>query len=389
MATYNGSDKRLEYLFLNGGGGGGGTTVVANPAGDATDDLEKLQVSSTIYKVPTAIGGVGLFVDTNNIIQANTAIPANTDVSYTATQDCFVRYSLVTAANAQAMATIDGVTVFTTYIPSNVGVMTLGDSAYLKKGQTIKFNQSYTQSDGSYTVYGLLRGSEGGIYLPSCYSSEERQVGVFTDGKPLYQKTIYLSSVTSGQYYAHGITGVDKIWVYDVKANRNTGWFSSEHIFSSNGTVSESFSVIANDTYIYPIVYSNTITECYVTVQYTKTTDTAGGGIWTPNGGEAHHYSTDEQIIGTWIDGETAYEKTFKWTTAMSIPVNGTWYNTNVNISYVKKIIDASVGNDTWNIGVFSVFKNGQIMNMTSAGAMGSNTLSVNRVTLRYTKNTT
>ena len=218
------------------------------------------------------------------------------------------------------------------------------------------------------------------------YSLEERQVGVFTDGKPLYQKTIYLSSVTSGQYYAHNITDIDKIWVYDVKANRNTVWFSSEHIFSSNGTVSESFSVIANGTYIYPIVYSNTITDCYVTVQYTKTTDAAGSGIWTPQGSYAHHYSTDEQIIGTWIDGSTLYERTFKPTTAMSIPVNGTWYNTNININYVNKIVEATVGNDTWVMGVFSVFKNSNLLYITSGGAMGSNTLSVNRITIRYTK---
>ena len=26
--------------------------------------------------------------------------------------------------------------------------------------------------------------------------------------------------------------------------------------------------------------------------------------------GEPHHYSTDEQVVGTWIDGSTIYEKT-------------------------------------------------------------------------------
>lgn len=50
MGTYTGSDKRLQYLFQNGGGGGG-TTVIANPQGQATDTLNKLQVGSTIYGV--------------------------------------------------------------------------------------------------------------------------------------------------------------------------------------------------------------------------------------------------------------------------------------------------------------------------------------------------
>lgn len=42
-----------------GGGGGGGTTVIANPAGQATDTLNKLQVGSTIYDVPNGGGGSG------------------------------------------------------------------------------------------------------------------------------------------------------------------------------------------------------------------------------------------------------------------------------------------------------------------------------------------
>lgn len=57
MGTYTGSDKRLRYLFQNSGGGGGGTTVVANPEGTATDTLNKLQVGSTIYSIPS--GGSG------------------------------------------------------------------------------------------------------------------------------------------------------------------------------------------------------------------------------------------------------------------------------------------------------------------------------------------
>lgn len=49
--------SRVEELLLEvkevieQGGGGGGTTVVANPSGEATDDLEKLQVGSKVYAV--------------------------------------------------------------------------------------------------------------------------------------------------------------------------------------------------------------------------------------------------------------------------------------------------------------------------------------------------
>ena len=56
MGTYTGQDKRLQYLFQNGGGGGG-TTVIANPQGQATDTLNKLQVESTIYSILSGGGG--------------------------------------------------------------------------------------------------------------------------------------------------------------------------------------------------------------------------------------------------------------------------------------------------------------------------------------------
>lgn len=50
-------ESRIEDLLLElkeaiEQGGGGGTTVVANPAGEPTDDLNKVQIGSTIYDIP-------------------------------------------------------------------------------------------------------------------------------------------------------------------------------------------------------------------------------------------------------------------------------------------------------------------------------------------------
>lgn len=49
----------MDEVAAGGGGGGGGTTVIANPAGTATDTLNKLQVGSTIYNVPSGGGSSG------------------------------------------------------------------------------------------------------------------------------------------------------------------------------------------------------------------------------------------------------------------------------------------------------------------------------------------
>ena len=63
QATIDGTEytdppqSRIEDLLIElketieEGGGGGGTTVVANPSGEATDDLEKVKIGSTIYAI--------------------------------------------------------------------------------------------------------------------------------------------------------------------------------------------------------------------------------------------------------------------------------------------------------------------------------------------------
>ena len=55
-----------------------------------------------------------------------------------------------------------------------------------------------------------------------------------------------------------------------------------------------------------------------ITIRYTKSTDIAGSGIWTPSGIPAVHYSTEEQVVGTWIDGKTLYQKTITSSDAIS-----------------------------------------------------------------------
>lgn len=63
----------------------------------------------------------------------------------------------------------------------------------------------------------------------------------------------------------------------------------------------------------------------YITLLYTKAIDTPGSGTWTTDGTYAHHYSTSEKVIGTWIDGKPLYEKTF---TGLSRALQGNNWNT-------------------------------------------------------------
>jgi hypothetical protein len=91
-----------------------------------------------------------------------------------------------------------------------------------------------------------------------------------------------------------------------------------------------------NDSITYKIIHKDNSTTDYqrFTIRYTKSTDTAGSGTWTSQGVPAHHYSTTEQVVGTWIDGSTLYEKTINFGT---LP-NNTTKEVQHNISNVEHI---------------------------------------------------
>lgn len=148
------------------------------------------------------------------------------------------------------------------------------------------------------------------------YTDTERIIGSFL-GKPLYQKTItglkFAESITDGtntrKYYFlgenFGITNIENIIYCCGSYLKNcipTVWINTNtYIRRIN------FADAENDMYI--ITESNRSTDSdqaidNVTIQYTKTTDT------TVNIGTGNDYSTDEQIIGTWIDGKPLYQKT-------------------------------------------------------------------------------
>lgn len=153
-------------------------------------------------------------------------------------------------------------------------------------------------------------------FQPVIYSEDEREIGVWTDGKPLYEKTIIADNLSSGDNtILHGISDLDVIaseksvlWYNNDSfvplpaISTSSGWSSRTRDFSSTSYVVEIGSAAA--------AYAD---KCYTTLQYTKTTDQTGSGQWTPQGVPTVHYSTDEKVVGTWIDGSTIYEKTINF----------------------------------------------------------------------------
>lgn len=336
----------------SGGGGTGGHTIIdengtsmtaraglqfvggANVSDDSTNN-------KTIVDVASAGGIDGVFIDTDNVIKSATNFTSS--LSYTATEDCAFCLYLVTQANVSAQVKIDGTTIID-YWKSSMDTPSF-PPIFLKKGQILSVLNANASYDSTYRVYGIQTGTTHSKFQPIIYSLEERIIGVWKDGRPLYEKTIDCGAFpnTDTKDVAHNIANVDNIWVFDgfvygnngqtYQLNRTTDAFNYQWETRANRTnVSiQDFANFGNDF------------SALVVVRYTKTTDVAGSGSWTPQGVPAVHYSTDEQVVGTWTDGSTIYKRTFEYSTPVSLTYNQ-WVNTNVPSSLnIAKIINREV----------------------------------------------
>lgn len=161
------------------------------------------------------------------------------------------------------------------------------------------------------------------------YSTTEKIIGQWIDGKPLYQKI-----VTTGGSVPSGAT----------------------------------------------LIFRQTMTG-YDAILYTKSTDSAISiGVDTD-------YSTTEKIVGTWIDGKWIYQNTFtgsaiigstSWTTAFNIPKAGI-----AQIVGVFGTGSPSSGGQYWNLLAALDAHNTYIGFLA---ARDNSTCDVRTITLQYTK---
>lgn len=235
---------------------------------------------------------------------------------------------------------------------------------------------------------------DGQSFQPVIRSLEEREVGVWTDGKPLYEKTIYNAGGTNGVWsFTHNISNLERIIganggciVHGYSDYSQISWQTLPRTSPDNANIGI---VGISDTYVSMYVndaFGNRVTDIYITLRYTKTTDTAGSGTWTPQGVPAVHYSTDEQVIGTWIDGSTLYEKTWEFSTPISVSQTN-WTNTTIPISGIDKIVSVeNVTSGGSNVELYATKGTTYIQVLTGRNQYGTE---CSFLTLRYTKSST
>lgn len=192
-------------------------------------------------------------------------------------------------------------------------------------------NVLYAIKDGGQAVDG---------FPPLIYSDEEREIGVWRDGRPLYQKTsVFTHSGFSGE---KNLMPIDSTWrlikaevfVYN-SSNQRTYFFPYMSSAYDSIMIADGYlKLVSNDS------WNANYSPFYITVYYTKTTDTPGSGTWTTQGTLAHHYSTEEHIIGTWIDGKPLYERVFDLGADVVVDYSA-FTNTTINASQMKVLVDA------------------------------------------------
>ena len=215
----------------------------------------------------------GVFIDTNNILQAFTAF--TTEATYTATEDCVVIGGMSTTSNKTAYVRINGVNVFEHY--SGSGEQSISNSFFLKKGQTILFhNETNWANINGYTVYGIQAGTNPSI--PD-YSTTDHKTGrKWIDGKDIYEITLAIPSLSAGSNTInHGISNFGKMIHCEGTINYDGDDlilpYMATSISSSNVEYGIEISNFNSTRYFVNLGSAFNVskfTSGYVTVQYTK-----------------------------------------------------------------------------------------------------------------------
>ena len=237
---------------------------------------------------------------------------------------------------------------------------------------------------------------DGQNFQPVIYSTEEREIGVYINGKPLYCKVLVNSSTVTANNNSwttiplnNKPDNIDKFVFGALLADAYPVSYEQPRIiYDSENTIFKMASV-QNSSYA--------AGKLLIYAEYTKTTDVAGSGTWTPQGVPAVHYSTDEQVVGTWIDGSTLYQKTLVFQAPSTRDY--TQQSLGVSIDYATVVDSAVIKNGQ--IGIFNGDYDGSpandewqgFINKTNSSfdyRVGANYLNANcYLTIRYTKSST
>lgn len=306
---------------------GGGSDVEITPtlqSGTKIADFEIDGVSGALYAPSGGGGGGGGSSQTiADVLWSGTATPSTTGTDITLSHAIsdydFIVFTVNQSGSAYdsvVVIAVNELTVGESYIETGYGGSQMDVFFDYTSDTTINIKSSVSAYLTTYTKITGLKFC--GTLAPMIYSTEEREVGVWVDDKPLYQKTFDLTSqALTDNTWNNGILGTTGISIKSYKGyfNLGTGAIFPYEYYRNN---SEFFTVVtdanASDINVRPNMNAGTpVYAGIVTIWYTKDSDVAGSGSYGSLGVPMEHYDNTEKVVGTWF-GETLYEKTVTFT---------------------------------------------------------------------------
>lgn len=372
------------------GGGGGGSNVSITPtlqSGTKIADFEIDGVEGALYAPSGGGGGGGSdgVIEGLDYDRAETlTLPDFTGYTYTPTEDGVLML--------KSYGTVGGVGASATgYDTLNLAV--LGDTwtcPWIPVNKNTEYTLKRLSQSSSFPSDSWLKFIpwKRGVFLaPMIYSAEEREVGVWVDDKPLYQKSYLLS--TPIEITTNGIVIGSYIDNYqDIECFVRGQASYTENTYGKQGAdIWVGYAGGALKAYCSEGCMANVIT-----LLYTKTADTAGSGSYGSLGVPMEHYDDTERVVGTWF-GDTLYQVSkmgnFSTGTLTALTLSD---NIDTLVSYEAAIyysptnqwlrLPYSEGNDH-----AYLITNDNLVKILSSSSMSDYTKYV--LTVKYTKSTT
>ena len=130
--------------------------------------------------------------------------------------------------------------------------------------------------DNTVDAINELKGNIDTLDERGIYSTTEKVVGVWIDGKPLYRKVINFGSLpnNSQKFVNHNISNLGYVSKLEGTAQRTSDGVRFTIPYAGL-TATNSISLNGNATSLYIATGSDrtSIDVCYITIEYTKTTD--------------------------------------------------------------------------------------------------------------------
>lgn len=343
-----------HVLVTNEMGSGGGSSVIPNPQDPATDTLTTIEINGTVYDIAGGGGGSG-YTETTLWSGSETPSTSGSDINLS---DNISGYDAIAIHVGNSSYTGDNIflvsslTIGETYISTiyhgeNLGAyFTYTSDAQINiKSQGSYYPQTYTEvigikygsggggggnsndreltwdeyqalpdaekyNDTNYYITDVNSDGTSNEFQPIIYSENEREIGVWTDGKPLYEKTFHYTTLNASRndWTILEAFTLDKFIDVSVLFTDDNDRYLDEAYMR--------ISYYNGNLYYHTPESSGTCNNVYVTIQYTKATDQPGSGTWTPQGVPAVHYDDNEKVIGTWF-GETLYERVYDFSSSL------------------------------------------------------------------------